>query len=142
MIIIKTSGFNPESIVLKDDAFHNVKFFGNVETWYYDAIFDNKYSVVCLVNAIQFLKVGVILTGLFIYKDAKLIKSTRDRTLITHFHGSMERPYIVINGREIINGDVKRDSKDWIYHIVMGDKKIMLTLVLLKKWSHGKEIIY
>jgi len=123
VIIIKTSGFNPESFVLKDNAFHNAKFFGNVETWYYDAIFDNKYSVVCLVSAVQFLKVGIILTGLFVYKDGTLINSIRDRFLLSHFQGSKERPYIVINGKEIINGDVQRDSKDWIYHIVMGDKK-------------------
>ena len=138
MIIIKTSEFDPKSIVLKDDAFHNAKFFGNVETWYYDAIFDNKYSVVCLVNAIQFLKAGIILTGLFIYKDAKLIRSIRDRTLLRHFYGSTERPYIVIKDKEIINGDIKRDSKDWVYHILMGDKKNNVNLSFVKKMEPWK----
>jgi hypothetical protein len=138
VIRINTSGFDPKSIVLKDDACHKAKFFGTVETWYYDAIFDNNYSVVCLVNVIKFLKTGMILTGLFIYKDTTLITSSRERTFLRDFQGSTERPYLVIKNKEIINGDVHRETKDWAYHIVMGDKKNNVNLRLIKQmepWS-------
>jgi hypothetical protein len=133
VIIIKTSGFNPESATLKDDAAHKSRIFGNVETWYYDAIFDNNYSVVCLVNAIQFLKTGLVLTGLFIYKDTKLIKNFRNRTSLKHFYGSKERPHILIRNKEIIDGEINSDSKEWKYHILMGDEKNNVNLSFIKK---------
>ena len=131
--IIKTSGFNPESVTLKDDAVHGSRIFGNVETWYYDAIFDNTYSVVCLVNVIQFLKTGLVLTGLFIYKDTKLIKNFRSRSSLKHFYGSKERPHILIRNKEIMDGEINSDSKEWKYHILMGDEKNNVDLSFIKK---------
>ena len=106
MILIKKLGFNPKSVVLKDDAAHEANVFGSVETWYYDAVFDNNYSIVCLVNAIQLFRTGLILTGLFIYKDAELIKSIRNRASLKKFRVSKERPYILTDNKEIINGKI------------------------------------
>ena len=135
---IKPLGFNPKGIILDDDAVHEPKIFGNVETWYYDAIFDNNYSMACVVNFIQFLKIGVILTGLFIYKDTQLIRWVRDRTTTTYFNGSRERPYIIIGERKIIDGEIAQDSKKWTYHIAMGDEKNNVNLCFIKKMDGWK----
>lgn len=123
---------------MKDDAVHKTKIFGNVETWYYDAIFDNNYSMVCIVNIVQFLKIGAILTGLFIYKDTELIKSIRNRTSTNHFYGSQERPHIRLEGKNIIDGEITQDSKKWTYHISMGDEKNNIDLRFVKKMEGWK----
>ena len=133
MILIKTFEFDPKNVIMKDDAVHKNKIFGNVETWYYDAIFDNKYSMVCLINLIRFLKKGLILTGLFIYKDTKLIKSFRDRTSIKNLSSSEERPYIVIKDKEIIDARIQGNSNNWFYHISMGDQINNVNLEFVKK---------
>jgi len=138
VIIIEPQRFNPKSIILKDDAVHKTKIFGNVETWYYDAMFDNNYSMVCIVNIVQFLKIGVILTGLFIYKDTQLIKSIRNRTSTKHCYGSQERPHIRLDGRNIIDGEITQDSKEWTYHILMGDEKNNVDLRFVKKMEAWK----
>ena len=68
MISIKPKNFIPEDITIQDDAIHK-KNFGHVETWYYDAMFENNYSMVSLTNIIHFKKLSRIITGLYIYKD-------------------------------------------------------------------------
>ncbi len=86
-----------------------------------------------MVNVIQFLKTGLVLTGLFIYKDTKLVKNFRSRTSLKHFYGSKERPHILIRNKEIIDGEINRDSKEWKYHILMGDEKNNVNLSFIKK---------
>lgn len=124
--------FSPNNIVLKDDALHKTRRFANVETWYYDAMFDNNYSMVTLVNIIRISNIGIVLTGLFIYKNAKLIKSKRSRTFFKHFYGSEEKPLIKINDKKIIYGEVDKETDQWVYHICMGDQSPGVNLNLIK----------
>lgn len=138
MIIIKSLGFDPQSITLKDDAAHKRKFFGNIETWYFDAVYDNNYSTVSLISSIQLLNTGVVLNSLFIYKDFKLIKNVRSSTLIKHYYSSKERPHIKIRDKEIINGNINNETKEWIYHIIMGDQKYNANLYFKKKMEPWK----
>lgn len=101
-------------------------------------MFDNNYSMVCVVNIIQFLKIGVILTGLFIYKDTQLIQWIRDRTTTKHFYGSKERPQITIGEKKIIDGEITQDSKEWIYHVLMGNEKNNINSCFVKKMEDWK----
>ena len=133
VIYIKSSIFEPKTVELKDDAAHKTKIYGDVETWYFDAVFDNNYSVVCLINLIKFLKKGIILTGLYFYKENKLIKSIRKRTYLKNSYFSIEKPYIRIDNKEIINCEKTKDSNEWIYKINMGDKANNVNLNFLKK---------
>jgi hypothetical protein len=132
VIMTKPQQFNPTPIRLQDDAVHAPRMFGNIETWYYDAIFDNTYSMACVVNVMNFLKTGLILTGLFIYKDTHLLKWVRTRTLMKHFQGSHERPHLVLQTKSIIDAEQAQDSKKWTYHVVLGDEKNNVDLRFLK----------
>ena len=138
VINIRVSRFEPKTIVFKDDAAHKSKIYGNIETWYYDAIFDNGYSIVCLVNLLQFLKKSMVLTGLFFYKENKLIKSFRNRTFLKNSFFSKEIPYIKIDNKEIINGKILNEPNEWVYQILMGDDINSINLHFLKKMKSWK----
>ena len=76
---IKKENFKPTDIILKDDASHLKKGFGKIETWYHDAIFENNYSMVSLVNILNIGKIGIVLTGLYVYKNSKPVHIIRKR---------------------------------------------------------------
>jgi len=133
VITIEPQRFNPTPILLQDDAAHKPRIFGNIETWYYDAIFDNNYSMACVVNVIHFLKTGLILSGVFIYKDTHLLKWVRIRTPMKHFHSSQERLHLGLQDKTIIDTETIRSPKEWTYHVVLGDEKNNVDLRFLKK---------
>ena len=132
MIGIESHHFTPTPIQLQDDAVHPPKMFGNVETWYYDAILSNSYSMACVVNVMRFLNTGLVLSGVFLYKDTILLKWVRTRTLLTHFQGSHERPQLILHGKIIIDAKPSQNPKEWTYHVSLGDEKNNIELDFLK----------
>ena len=132
MIKIRSKVFTPYDIVLRDDALHRKGNFGHVETWYYDALFDNNYSMVMLVNVFHMAKFGIVLTRLFIYKDKKLAGDLRGRIPYKRFYGSEEEPLIKLNDQQIIRGHIDRSTKTWKYQISMGNYKQGIDLELIK----------
>jgi len=139
MISINTPKIEPKCVFIKDDAAHEPKIFGNLETWYYDAIFDNNHSVVCLINVLNFFKKGIVLTGLFFYEDNKLINSIRNRFALKNTILSKEKPQIVINNKEIINSEFSNKNNEFKYHICMGDTKNNVDLFFSKKMEPWKK---
>jgi len=130
--------FTPDEIALKDDALHKKDRFTHIETWYYDAVFDNNYSIVCLINHFKIGRLGLILAGLFIYRDGVLIESERKKFFQKHFFGSDDAPLIKIKNKEIIRGMQDKKTGNWIYFISMGDKKLGFDLqfeTTTKGWS-------
>ncbi len=124
--------FIPTPIRLHDDAAHAPRVFGNIETWYFDAVFENNYSMACVVNVMHLLKTGLILSGLFLYKDNHLLASVRTRTLMKHLQESSERPHLVLGTRSIIEAEPSQNPKQWTYHLDLGDEKNNIDLRLLK----------
>ena len=132
MIAINSKTFIPKDVTLQDDALHKKKNFGHVETWYYDAMFNNNYSMVTLVNVIHLGRLSKVLTGLFLYKDNKLVKSLRKKTSYKHFYGSEEKPQLVIDEKQILHGEIDDDTKKWIFQISMGDERLGVDLEFIK----------
>jgi len=122
-MLIENMSFIPKRISLKDDALHKSKGVGQVETWYYEGIFKNNYSIVSLVNIFCFRKIGIVLTGLFIYKDNKLVKNIRNRASLRYFNVSEEKLLIVTNKEPLITVRIENDPNKWDCKVVMGDKK-------------------
>lgn len=132
MIIIIEKEFSPQDIAIKDDAIHKKRIFGRVETWYYDAVFSNNYSMAIVVNFINLGYLSFVLSGLCIYKDSKLIKEIDLRTTHKNFFGSEEKPDIKLKGQQIIKGEIDIDIKKWVYNISMKDKKEGIDLKFIK----------
>lgn len=132
MIIIIIEDFSPQDIVLKDDAMHRKRSFGRVETWYYDAVFNNNYSMAIVVNVVNIGYFSVVLSGLCIYEKAKLIKEIDIRTSNKNFFMSEEIPDVKLNDQQIIKGYVEKDTERWVYNISMKDEKEGIDLEFIK----------
>lgn len=133
VVKIKHNKFMLHDALLKDDAVHESSVTGNVETWYYDAMLNNGYSAVTLINLARFLNTGFVVTSFFIYKNSKLVKSHRQRYSIKKFHGSFEKLYIKINSNDLINVNTNTKSERWMYTLSIGDEDNGIYLNLEKK---------
>ncbi len=117
---INKNVFTPQDIVLEDDALHNKNGSSHIETFYYDAIFENDYSIVSLVNVFKIGYYGIVLTGMFIYKNAEIVKSKRERVLYHHLSGSNQEPHLILQNKDIIR-ITSTKTNQWNYIISMGD---------------------
>jgi hypothetical protein len=136
-----SSVFHPKDIVFKDDARHRTGFFSHVETWYYDAIFENGYSIVSLVNVIHIGKIGSVLSGLFFYKDGNLLNSIRERFPLRQFYGSEDTILLKLKNKEILKGIIELNG-DWKYLIKRGNEKYGLNLEFVKTMKPFKGKTY
>jgi len=132
VITIKFKSFTPKDIVLQDDAVHRKKNFGYVETFYYDALFDNKYSIVMLVNIIHLGISDIVFAGLIIYNNTKIVKRIQLKPPYKCYFLSEKEPLIVINNKQIVKGYINKDTKQWKYILSMGNEYQGADLKLIK----------
>jgi hypothetical protein len=133
--------FTPEPIRFQDDVRHRTGYFSHVETWYYDAVFENGYSMVSLVNVIHIGRIGTVLSGIFIYKNGNLIKSIRKRYPLRSFYGSEKTLLLKLNKKEVVKGRIEADDI-WLYRINRGDKNIGFDLQFIKTYKPFKGRTY
>jgi hypothetical protein len=100
--------FTPEDIVLKDDAFHVFPL--HVEDWYFEAFFQNNYSIVLIVTILSNGQHGLALTGLYIYHNGHLDYTNRVVALTPFFHVSEHTPSIHVFEEEVMGGDIDENG--------------------------------
>ena len=127
---------------MKDDALHRERSFGRIETWYYDAIFNNNYSVVSLVNVFHMSYLSFVITSLFIYQNTNLVKFKRRIVPYKRFYGSEKELLIKINDRQIIKGYRDKNSKKCIYNISRGNHNYGFDLEFIKTMKAWKGKTY
>jgi hypothetical protein len=130
--MISIRKFVPHDSVVQDDALHKRGKFGRVETWYYDALFENNYSIVSLVNILHMSCFSIVITSMFIYRNTELVKCVRQRIPIKSFYGSEEELLIEINGRKIIHGYIDENSNRYLCMISRGDNNFGFNLEFVK----------
>lgn len=108
--------FSPESIELKDDAFHYSSLLPFTEWWYFDATFEDGYSVQLAVRLISLLRRVMAFSRLDIYKDGEMLSHERKTYTMKDFKASTEKPVIKIKEKEIINGYINKEKK-WVYEL-------------------------
>jgi len=129
---IKPDNFKPTDITLKDDACHLKEGFGRIETWYYDAIFQNGYSIVSLINVLHIGRFGIVLTGLFLYKNNKSIRIIRNRYPLSNFKCNKKYPLIKIRDKEILKSDIV-DKNKWTTNLIFDEKNVKIDLDFIQK---------
>ena len=94
------------------------------EWWYFDAVFDNNYSVQFSINHACIEGIGMIVPLLNIYKDGESLVHIKEFLLPNKFIASEEEPRIILSGQQIMQGYVDK-SGNWIFDISlqMEDKK-------------------
>jgi len=114
---IDTSAFDSlQNISLADDAFHNSTTFFHIESWYFDAVFEQNYSMAVVVTILQRKTTGFVLEGLYLYKDTNLIAHPRKLMTFQQCFASAEQPFIKLGNATIITGTIN-ESAVWTYHV-------------------------
>jgi hypothetical protein len=122
----KTNNNFQDNLTLQDDALHKTYNFYHIETWYFDSIFKNNYSFALVITVVQRSNNGFVMIALSIYKDGELLSFTRETYLFKKLLISEEKPFIKLNNKMLITGEIDSISDSWLYNIFLEiDKKII-----------------
>jgi hypothetical protein len=116
---IKYRFLKGENIVPKDDAFHGNINLIDVEWWYFDAVFNDDYSIHVGLRIYHLKNSGYIETRINIYKKGKIEVEAKKRVLLSNFNTSTSFPYIEVNNKPIVEFDNKYYNKTgkWKYKV-------------------------
>ncbi len=109
---------NVEDIIPSDDAFHGSPKRVSAEWWYFDAIFDNRYSAHIGFKTFSRKKLGMVSPNIQYYKDGRLVVNTAKRFLFRSFETSKKVPTVKLFKKPVFefNQDMYKKSGDWIYN--------------------------
>lgn len=96
--------FSLKDVELYNDRFHGFNLSRITEWWYFDAEFENGYSVQLGMRVINLLITKLAFSRFDIYKDGKLLSHKRKTLLPFSFNLSKKKPHIIISGKEVIKG--------------------------------------
>lgn len=124
----------------KDDSHHNNINLLEIEWWYFDAIFENGYSVHIGFRAYHIRKIGLVQSRINIYKDGKEISKKLKIDFFSKFFVDKNFPTIKINNKIVVNFDnnAYRNNNEWIYKIklsIKNDEVDLLFKGLTKGWK-------
>lgn len=121
---------NPISISPKDDAFHNLQKFINIEWWYFDAILNDDYTLHAGVRIYHSKKIGLVQTTINIYKRGKLIAHSLKRDLLNNIIFDEDLPNISTKDQQIItfNKEEYKTKNKWEYKFKSEIDNIQLNL--------------
>ena len=114
---MKYRKYLPEDISPKDDAYHYTKKLISDEWWYFDAIFDNNYSIHADFTSIA--RNGKISSSAIeIYNNGELESNVIKRHFSKPVSLSIDFPHIKLHDNKIINFDFERFKKigEWVYN--------------------------
>jgi len=106
-----------EDVTLRDDAFHGHGKRPYAEWWYFDAVFDNGYSMTLGVKVFNILGRGGVNTRLDIYQQGSLILESEKTNSMKEFYASIEIPLVAIEGTELIHGSYDPVSGHFAYNV-------------------------
>jgi len=120
-------------ITPKDDAFHGNINLLDAEWWYFDAIFDNGYSIHIGIRTYHIRNFGIVQTRINVYKKGAVITEELKTNFFSNFSTSKEKPYARINEDNILEFDEEfyKKTKQWKYKIKlkMNDAEIDLIFI-------------
>jgi len=109
--------FSPEDITLKDDAFHGSDSLHFIEWWYFDAIFDNGYSIQMNVIVISIVDQYLVTARLNVYKDGEIEAMQKETYIKSKFYASQSIPQVILDGKQVLNGYIDHITGEWIYDV-------------------------
>jgi len=103
----------------KDDAFHGNINLLDIEWWYFDAVFDNEYSIHVGIRVYHLKNSGMVESRINIYKNGKVVVESTKKDFLNSFQTSNDFPYVKINNNEVIDFDKVFYNKygKWKYKI-------------------------
>ena len=109
----------PVDIDLEDAAFHRSYDRFLEEWWYFEAIFDNGYSIVLSIVIFSKGFHGICSAGMVIYNNTQLEFQFGKKAPFKEFNASEEFPFINVSGKQIIRLDRERynNTGEWVYNV-------------------------
>jgi hypothetical protein len=140
--VINHSANYPKAVAIipEDDAFHGSMNFVDVEWWYFDAVFDNGYSIFLGIRTIHIGNSGIVMSHFEIYNKGKVEFEKLQTNLFRDFQTSRDTPLVKLCGNKVIEFDEEHYKKtgEWRYTIsfMIGKHAICLTLTgITKGWK-------
>ena len=130
-----------EDILPQDDAFHGVMSVADVEWWYFDAIFENGYSVHVGVRIFHSGgRSGIVRARFEIYKDGLVEASAVKTALLKDLRISQAIPFIYFDDHNVIQFDADHYKKtgEWAYRVSFQMKQYAVDLTfrrIMKGWK-------
>jgi hypothetical protein len=112
-----TTDFSPHDMVLGDDAFHGRGNLPFTEWWYFDAMFDNGYSVQMSVLIVSMAGRGYVFQRLDIHYNSTLIADRVESYPFTDLSASSEIPFVQIQGKTVLVGTQNTTTGNFEYNV-------------------------
>lgn len=110
------NGLDAENITFGDACYKGTDFLHPLEWWYFDAVFDNNYSIEFHIDLASIKGAGMVAVMLNVYDDGKLIFHSREYLLPSELNASKEKPLVFISGSKVIAGFI--DNKgNWVFNL-------------------------
>ena len=114
-----------------DDGFHGAKNIIDIEWWYFDAVFDNEYSVHVGFRLYHIKGFGVLQQRINIYYKGTSISETKKRDILKYADSSKDDPNISVKNNRYVSFDMDHYKKtdEWRYHISLDINDVGVDLV-------------
>jgi hypothetical protein len=123
--------FVPYDITLNDDGF-NATLPLHLETWYYEAMSYNNWSVVFIITVLADGRNqgGLALCGLYFYNQGILVAA--ERIVTREFQVSVNGPECTLNNQHMVTADINSDGK-LQYQITAQVNKCQLDITMINQ---------
>ena len=135
--------FSPEEMQIQDDAFRSSGQYNYLEWWYFDAVFDNGYSVIGMIAIIGLAKVDVANIVINLYKDGDAQFQKNKFFPLSKLAASETEPYVTINNKKLMKGFLDETKNQIIYDLTLeiGDTELDLRFINNTKAWQGQTLI-
>lgn len=107
-----TFHFSACELTVKDDGFHGSTVPRFTEWWYFDAVFDNGYSIQVSVRFFGITKkrFAIISQRLDIYKNGELVRHNEKYFTPKKFEAQNQYPHVKLDKKQVIAGGLNKDG--------------------------------
>ena len=115
----------------RDDTYHgNIRLL-DIEWWYFDAVFENGYSIHIGFRTYHIRRFGIVQSRINIYKDGKTVDEKLKINFFSGFFADPNVPTIKINGKTVVHFDEDsyKKNKEWNYKINVSINNISVDLL-------------
>jgi hypothetical protein len=127
MLPVRYHNLHVEELGSNDTCFQGTSIFHPMEWWYFDAMFDNGYSVEFHMNLFSTKKHGFIVAMMNFYKDGELINRSRKIIPAKELYLSKEKPLVMISDNQVMTG-CQNKYGNWIFNVTLKVKNLGVDL--------------
>ena len=106
-----------QEISLQDDAFHGRGRQPFIEWWYFDAKFENDYTVAFGVQVVEMIAFDIVTVRLTIYNQEEVVLKKIEKSSLNQFVASASVPSVAIGGQQLISGMYDTDTDRFLYNV-------------------------